>query len=217
MTRIALVDDHKLLRKGLATLVSQLGYEVVFQADNGQEFIRQLASNRPPHIVLLDINMPVMDGYETLQWIRGHHPDMRVIALSMYDQETAVIRMLRGGAKGYLMKDDDPDELRRAIEAVLQDRFYHSEIVSSKLIHNLQKVELPSDPNISHDAVKLGKREIEFLNMICSDLTYKEIAAKMFVSPRTVDGYRDDLFQKLNVKSRVSLAMYAIKQGLVKI
>jgi two-component system, NarL family, invasion response regulator UvrY len=215
MTKIALVDDHKLLRKGLAALISGQGYSVILQADNGKAFIEQLREDQLPDVVLLDINMPVMDGFQTLQWIKDHHPDINVIALSMYDQETSVIRMLKGGAKGYLIKDSEPDELRRAIETVLQKGFYSSELVSSRLIHNLhytQGTETGDDLPL-----KLTKREIEFLGLICTDLTYKEIASRMSVSPRTVDGYRDNLFEKLNVKSRVSLALYAIRQGYVQV
>jgi two-component system, NarL family, invasion response regulator UvrY len=213
MIKIALVDDHRLMRKGLAALVNDDRYRVTLQSDNGEQFIEQVKSGNIPDVILLDINMPVMGGFETMYWIMKNLPGLPVIALSMYDQEMAVIRMITMGAKGYLMKDCEPEEVRRAIDAVVNKGYYHSEVVSAKIIHHAQRMNSDSPDDV---IAPLTKREIEFLKWICSDLTYKEIADKMFVSPRTVDGYRDDLFDKLNVRSRVSLALYAFKNGIVK-
>jgi two-component system invasion response regulator UvrY len=212
MIKIALVDDHRLMRKGLAALVNDSRYQVVLQSDNGEQFIEQVKSGNVPDVILLDINMPVMGGFETMHWITRHLPDVPVIALSMYDQEMQVIRMIQMGAKGYLMKDCEPEEVRRAIDTVVNKGYYHSEAVSAKIIHHAQK----AGSDMTDTIVHLTPRETEFLKWICTDLTYKEIADKMFVSPRTVDGYRDDLFDKLNVKSRVSLALYAYRNGIIK-
>jgi DNA-binding NarL/FixJ family response regulator len=212
MIKIALVDDHRLMRKGLAALVNDERYQVVMQSDNGEQFIQQVKAGIQPDVVLLDINMPVMGGFETMHWITKHLPDVPVIALSMYDQEMAVIRMIKMGAKGYLMKDCEPEEVRRALETVASKGYYHSDVVTAKIIHHAQKNAGGDEPAV----VQFTPRETEFLRWICTDLTYKEIAEKMFVSPRTVDGYRDELFDKLNMKSRIGLAMYAFKNGLVK-
>jgi two-component system, NarL family, invasion response regulator UvrY len=213
MTSIALVDDHSLLRNGLAQLVESLGHKVLFEADNGQHFQQQLNGSNHPNIVLMDINMQPMDGFETTQWLKENHPDIQVLALSMYDNEASIIRMLKCGAKGYILKDSDPAELQTAINSVLTKGYYYSDLVSGKLIHAINKIDdSGSDINTLSS---LNEREIDFLKYTCTEFTYKEIAEKMFVSPRTIDGYRDDLFEKLKVKTRVGLVMYAIKNGVV--
>jgi DNA-binding NarL/FixJ family response regulator len=215
MTKVALVDDHSLLRRGLTQLVESLGYAISFEADNGAELVQQLKGNDVPDVILMDINMPEMDGYQTTQWLKQHHPDIKVLALSMYDNENAIIRMLKCGAKGYILKDSEPAELKNAIESVVNKGFYYSDLVSGKLIHAINKLD-DEDNNVKGIA-QLNDRERDFLKYACSELTYKEIADKMFVSPRTIDGYRDALFEKLQAKTRVGLVMYAIKQGIVTI
>jgi two-component system, NarL family, invasion response regulator UvrY len=215
MATIALTDDHTLLRNGLAALVQSLGHTVLFEADNGKDFISKLDKNNLPELVLLDINMPEMDGYETAQWIKNNHYDIKILALSMYDNENSIIRMLKCGAKGYILKDSEPAELKAAIEAVMNKGFYYSDLVSGKLIHAINK--LDDDDNGLKSLIQLNDRETDFLKYACTEMTYKEIADKMFVSPRTIDGYRDALFEKLHVKTRVGLVMYAIKNGVVNI
>lgn len=213
MKKIALADDHVLLRKGLAGLVTDLGYSVVLESDNGQELIEKIKTGIVPDLVLMDINMPVMDGYETTKWLASNKLDIRVLALSMYDDESAILKMLRSGARGYILKDSEPGELRSALEAVLNKGYYYSELVTGKLIHSIHQSEDDTDNKLQ----KLNDRELEFLKLACSELTYKEIAAQMHLSPRTIDGYRDSLFEKLEIKTRTGLAIYAIKNGLVKI
>src|SRR6266849_339519 len=133
---VALVDDHTLLRNGLANLVRNYSdYAVLFEADNGKEFIKELKPKYLPDIVLLDINMPEMDGYETALWLKKNHPEIKVLALSMYDNENAIIRMLKNGAKGYILKDIDPTEFRLALDALIRKGFYYSEMITGKLIH----------------------------------------------------------------------------------
>lgn len=215
MTKIVLADDHTLLRMGLAQLLQSLGYNVLFEADNGSEFIKLLDIANLPDILLLDINMPVMDGFETTQWLKQHHPSVKVLALSMYDNETSIIRMLKCGAKGYILKDSEPAELKTAIEDILTKGFYYSDLVSGKLMHAINK--LDDADNGLKSLIQLNDRETDFLKYACSEMTYKEIADKMYVSPRTIDGYRDTLFEKLHVKTRVGLVMYAIKNGIVTV
>ena len=215
MAKIVLVDDHTLLRNGLTSLVESQGNTVLFEADNGKEFLEKLDKNNLPDIVLMDINMPEMDGFETTHWLKQNHPDIKVLALSMYDNETSIIRMLKCGAKGYILKDSEPAELKAAIEAIMNKGFYYSDLVSGKLMHAINKMDDESGDLKS--LVPLNDRETDFLKYACTELTYKEIADKMFVSPRTIDGYRDALFEKLHVKTRVGLVMYAIKNGVVNI
>lgn len=215
MATIVLIDDHTLLRNGLASLVRKLGHEVLFEADNGKDFIEQLTPNAIPDILLLDINMPEMDGYETAQWVKANHPSIKILALSMYDSENSIIRMLRHNVKGYILKDSDPIELKLALESLITKGFYYSDLVSGKLMHAINK--LDNVDNSLADLAQLNQKEIDFLKYACSEMTYKEIADKMFVSPRTIDGYRDALFEKLKIKTRVGLVMYAIKNDIVSV
>ena len=215
MSTLALIDDHSLLRNGLASLLKDLGHTIHFEADNGKDFIEKLDPKSLPELVLLDINMPEMDGYETAQWIKTHHPTIRVLALSMYDDEMAIIRMLKSGARGYILKDSEPTELKAAIEDVMKKGFYYSELVSGKLLHAINSIDEGGSDLKS--LTKLNERETDFLKYACTEMTYKGIADKMFVSPRTIDGYRDALFEKLNVKTRVGLVIYAIKNGIVNL
>jgi len=212
---IALVDDHVLLRNGLANLLKDLDYTICFEADHGEQMIQKLATHPLPQVILMDINMPVMDGFATTLWLKQHHPDIRVLALSMLDDESSIIKMIRNGAKGYVLKDCDPDELKTAIQAVSQKGFYHSELVSGKLIHALSRGEEAEKQG--PQKLLLSEKETEFLKWVCTDLSYKEIADKMHVSPRTVDGYRDALHEKLEVKSRVGMALFAIRTGIVSL
>lgn len=214
--KIALADDHVLLRNGLANLLRDLEYEVVFEADNGAELLEKLQTNSLPDVVLMDINMPKMDGYDTTQWLKKNYPDIKVLALSMYDDENAIIRMLKCGAKGYILKDSDPAELKLAINALLTKGFYHSELVTGKLIHTINHLDEPEHSSVKN-VLGLNEREIEFLKLVCTEMTYKEIAEQMCLSPRTIDGYRDSLFEKLNLKSRVGLVVFAIKNGITKV
>jgi DNA-binding NarL/FixJ family response regulator len=211
---VALVDDHVLLRNGLANLIRSFGeYSVLFEAGNGNDFIRQLKPRTLPDIVLLDINMPDMDGYDTALWIRRHHPEIKILALSMYDTDNSIIRMLKNGVKGYILKDADPTELKVALASVVSKGFYYSELVTGKLIHTINAFDV-SDHQVRH-VLRLNDRELEFLKLACTECTYKEIAEQMYLSPRTIDGYRDTLFEKLNVRTRVGLVLYAIRNGIV--
>lgn len=192
-----------------------MNWLLLFQADNGTHFMEQIKKHGEPSIVLLDINMPEMDGYATAQWLREQHPLVNVIALSMYDNENAIIRMFKAGAKGYILKDSEPPELKKALDSVQQKGYYYSELVTGRLIHSINKMD--AENGEAKNQAELSEREKEFLKLACTEMTYKEIADKMFLSPRTIDGYRDALFEKLRLKTRVGLVMYAIKNGIVTI
>ena len=215
MAKLSLADDHALLRNGLAQLIQSLGHTVLFEVNNGKELTQKINAGELPDIVLMDINMPEMDGFQATQWLKQQYPDIKVLALSMYDNETAIIRMLKSGARGYILKDSEPGELKAALRALEEKGFYYSDLVSGKLMHAINKME-DENGNLKN-LVPLNERETDFLTYACTELTYKEIAEKMFLSPRTIDGYRDALFEKLNVKTRVGLVMYAIKNGIVRI
>jgi two-component system invasion response regulator UvrY len=215
VTNIALVDDHVMLRNGLATLINSIGFNVLFEANNGEDCIRYILTGKIPTVILMDINMPAKDGYETTLWLKQNYPEIRVLALTMVDDENAVIRMLKNGARGYLLKESGPAELKTAIYAVAEKGFYYSEMVTGRLVHSITVED--EESKATHQVVQLTEKEIYFLKLVCTDLTYKEIAAKMKLSPRTVDSYRDHLFHKLNIKTRTSLAIYAIKNGIVKL
>ena len=172
MANIVLVDDHALLRNGLAELVKSLGHTVLFEAGNGKGFIAKLDTGSLPDIVLLDINMPEMDGYETAQWIKENHPEIKVLALSMYDNETAIIRMLKAGARGYILKDSEPVELKAAICALIEKGFYYSELVSGKLMHAINKMD--DETGGLKNLAPLNDRETDFLKIVVLSLPIKK-------------------------------------------
>lgn len=213
MIKIALVDDHVLLRNSLGILIGMLqDFEIILQADNGQDFINQLQTNLLPDIVLLDITMPIMDGVETAKWLKQNHPQVKVLALSMIKNDLVVIRMLKNGARGYILKDCEPAELKTALLQVYEKGYYYNELITPKMKAN-------DDQGIDVDACKsiLNEQELIFLRWACSEKTHKEIAEEMKLSPRTIDGYRDSLFKKLNVSSRVGIAIFAMKTGIVQV
>jgi two-component system, NarL family, invasion response regulator UvrY len=213
-TTVAIVDDHLLLAQALAELIGRFtDYTVLFVAEDGLDLITHLNQGKRPDVVLLDVSMPGMDGYETAKYLKDNHPDIRAIALSMFDDEKVILRMVQNGARGYLLKGCRPDELRQALHDVRTRGFYHSERLTEALISNLNPPEQRPVPA----RIRLNDRELEFLKLACTDLTYGGIADKMCVSPRTVDGYRESVFEKLGVKSRVSMALEAVRQGLIKV
>jgi DNA-binding NarL/FixJ family response regulator len=213
--KVALADDHVLLRNGLAGLVTKLGYDVVFESNNGKDLVSKLNKEDLPDIILMDINMPEMDGYDATLWIKNNYPLVNVLALSMYDDENAIIRMLKNGAKGYIMKDADPMELKKAIDDVITKGVHYSELVTGRLLHSIYQVDEPN--NGTKQMLNLNEREIEFLKLASTEMTYKEIADNMHLSPRTIDGYRDALFEKLNIRNRVGLVLFAIKHSIVQV
>ena len=213
---VVLVDDHVLLRNGLASLIRGFGrFDVLFEASDGKDLIRQLRISRRPDIILLDVCMPEMDGYETACYLRHHYPEIRILALSMSDTDSSIVRMLKNGAKGYILKDIDSSGLQRALESVVEKGYYYSEMVTEKLIDTISQIDEPEQR--LRDLLLLNERELEFMKLVCTEWTYKEIADRMYLSPRTIDGYRDALFEKLNVRTRVGLAMYAVKNGIVNL
>jgi len=217
MKKIALVDDHVLLRNGLSGIISEFDdYNVLFEASNGKEFIDKLDTNNLPDIVLMDISMPVMNGYETAEWIFQHQPSIKIMVLSMLDDERTIIKMLKLGAMGYMTKDTDPKELKRALNELYHKGIYFNQLLRINLIHSVRNgLEEPNDEY--QVLLNLPEREKEFLKYLATDLTLKEIAAKMNLSPRTIDGYRDNLFEKVKVNNRVGLVLFALRNNLIQL
>lgn len=206
---IAVVDDHTLFRKGVVGLMAEFEeLEVVFDAANGKQMQEALTKFPLPQVILMDINMPIMDGYETTCWLKSSYPQVHVLALSMFEDDEAVIKMIRCGACGYILKESKPRDLLEAIKIIVLKGVYINEMVSGKLIRSLAAQD--TAPNLSH-------KEMDFLKHCCSELTYREIADLMFVSPRTVDNYRESLFEKLRIKSRTGLVLYAIRNNLYQV
>jgi DNA-binding NarL/FixJ family response regulator len=212
MKKVFIIDDHSLLSQSLEMLINKFDdYNVTFIGQNGSELIHRLldTSLQKPDIILLDIKMPIMGGLETMDWIYKNQPELNVIALTMEDDETTIIQMLKKGVKGYLLKDLHPDILHKAMNEVLEHGFFQTDKVSKILLQNL---------NIdNHKTVVLKDKELEFIKLACTEMTYKEIADTMNLSPKTIDGYREHLFLKLDLKSRVGLVMYAIRHKLYQI
>lgn len=211
-TSVAIADDHRLLAQALSDLIQKFdGYDVLFVADNGHDLLNHLRRKQIPDILLLDLNMPEMDGFAAAEYLQQHYPDIRVLVLSMFDRDEQVARVMRYGVQGYLLKGCRPSELRLALDDVRTKGFHYSEFLTRKLIRNLS----PGEPTAS--PLRLNEREVAFLRLASSDLTYVEIADRMCVAPRTVDGYRETLFQKLNVKSRTGMVLEGLRLGLVEL
>lgn len=208
--KVAIVDDHTLFRQGLSMLLSATpDVNIVFDAGNGSEMIKKLNDKELPEVILLDIDMPVMDGFQSAAWLRANRPQIKILALSMFEDERAILGMLRNGAGGYLLKETRGVELIHAIKTVIEDGYYLNNQVSGKLLRNIQN----QDVQQLHE--KFNANERKFLELCCSELTYKEIASKMNLSPHTIDNYREALFREFGIRSRTGLALFAIKNNLV--
>ena len=204
---VVVVDDHTLLLQAIGGLVTDFDdFEVLYLCKNGQELLDKFKNPKNvPDIVLMDINMPVLNGIETTQILSKEYPDVHVLALSVEENEETILKMLRAGAKGYLMKDTKSSILKEALSQVLKKGYYHTNTVSKLLVNSLHK---------ENDDICLKDREKEFLQYACSEMTDKEIADKMFLSPKTVEGYRDSIYEKLNIRNRIGLVLFAIRNGL---
>ncbi|UPT70249.1 MAG: response regulator transcription factor [Flavobacterium sp. JAD_PAG50586_2] len=211
---IVIVDDHILIAKALGSIMSNFtDFQVLYECENGKELQHKFASkDNIPSIVLLDVSMPVMNGFETSKWLRESHPNVLVLALSMQDDEESLIRMIKNGARGYLLKNVSPAELEKALKTIINNGYYYPEWASSIVFSNMMNS--ASNENSTSLSLDLSEREKEFLKLCITDMSYKEMSEKMFCSPRTIESYRNSLCEKLNIKTRVGLAVYAIKTGL---
>ncbi|MDF2385385.1 response regulator transcription factor [Nostoc ellipsosporum NOK] len=211
--KLAIVDDHNLFRKGLIKLINlgdtQRRYSILFEAESGLDLKEKLHKRNIPDIMLMDIDMPDMDGYETVSWLRQFHPGIRILVISMFENEEAILRMLQLGVRGYLSKDIEVEDIHRALEAISSNGYYYSERATEVRDQKLQ-----NNSVASQQVQNMSEREREFLKLACTDMTYVQIADVMNVSVKTIDGYREALFQRFGFKNRVAMAMYAVKIGI---
>lgn len=209
---IVIVDDHILIANALSDFISNFDqFEVLYACENGKDFQDKIKTKPIPDIVLLDISMPIMDGFETSKWLKETYPKVLVMVLSMQNDEQSLIKMIKNGAKGYLLKNTNPSELKKALNQLVDKGYFFPDWATSKILTSI------SDNTISANIkTKLSEREIEFLKYTPTEMTYREISEKMFCSPRTIENYRDSLFEKLELKTRVGLAVYALRNGYYK-
>jgi DNA-binding NarL/FixJ family response regulator len=207
---IGIADDQQLFLRSLSKLINSFaGFEVMVEALNGEELLKGIQILKTvPDIILIDVRMPVMDGPTAVNKITLSYPNIKTVALSMKEDDHSILTMLRAGCSAYLLKDVHPAELEKALKEVYDTGYYNSDSFSTHYRRLLKHMDL--------NELKITDREKAFLKLACSDFTYKEIASKMFLSEKTIDGYRDSLFQKLNVKSRVGMALEAIRLELVR-
>jgi DNA-binding NarL/FixJ family response regulator len=214
MTNLYIVDDHSLFREGMRFLLSQIkGISVTGEASNGKELLEKLSEDKLPDLILMDINMPVMDGVEACNVATERYPDIKIVALSMNDGPEYYTKMIQAGAKGFVQKQATKDELKKAITEVMNGGSYFPEEMLRKLIFRLGKA-VEQGPGKSYG---LTNRELEVLEMICQGYTNAEIAEKLFLSPKTIEGYRANLLVKTETKNSAHLVMFSIKHGIIKV
>jgi DNA-binding NarL/FixJ family response regulator len=210
-TRVVLADDHNLVRAGVRTILeAQPGFEVVGEAASGSEALQTLAST-PADVLVLDLSMPDMDGFETLLRVKRDHPAIKVLVLTMHTDAEYVARALRHGTDGYLLKDSAVNDLVAAIEAVMSGGSYYSPAVQDEIGRMLREGPAPSRP-----LDLLTEREREVLRLVAQGLSTKEIAAQFDISPRTVDTHRANLMRKLDIRSVARLTQFALREGIVE-
>lgn len=209
--RLALVDDQKLFRGGLRMILSDReDFDVVFEASNGKQFFERLAFE-PVDVVILDVEMPVMDGIETLTILKDKFPDIHVIMLTMHDSERLINHLMQLGASGFLLKDENPEVVRTAVERVSQEGIFFRDYVSKALLKGGRQ----KPDSSKYGGPDITGRELQVLTLICQEFTSKEIAEKLFISSRTVEGHRRSLQDKTGARNIVGLVLYAVKNGIV--
>ncbi len=214
--KIAIADDEALFRKGLALIIEDFGGRVAFEAADGQELLDQLAAAASlPDVVLLDLNMPGINGIEAAKIILERYPDLKLIVLSSYYSNGFVLKMIELGAASYLAKDSSPTEMETAIREVIDKGFYYDQKVQEIIRDNMQHKTRPKLRNAF--GVALSDREQEVLQLICEELNTAEIAEKLFISDRTVEGHRSSLLLKLGCRNTAGLVVVAMEQGLVEL
>lgn len=213
--KIGLVDDHNLFREGIKALLSSVKtIEMVLEAENGQDLFNRLET-RVPDLVLLDLDMKEMNGIETTKRLSQDYPDMKIIILTMHKEERIIAYMMEIGAHGYLLKDTNQAELTEAIEKVYHHGFYFNPRMASAMLKGL-KDKSKTEPKLGN-SFDLTKREMEVLHFIAQELTTTEMAEKMFLSERTIEGYRKNLLDKMGVKNAAGLILKAIKEGILSV
>jgi DNA-binding NarL/FixJ family response regulator len=208
---VSIADDHTMLRKGIINLLAIQGkIACLFDVNNGNEVIEYLKKHIIPDILILDVTMAGKDGLETAKWVTTHYPQIKILALSMHYDESTILKMIQAGAKGYISKRNDPEMLLDAIKTIHENGVYLEESLSSKIFLGIQNNILLKSQNLTI----LNEKEKTFLSLLCQELPYKEIARRMFLSPRTVDDYTRKLAKRLSVKGKAGLIVYAVNNKL---
>lgn len=217
--RLAIVEDHTIVRKGIIQLINTASerFKVTLEATNGRDLISKFPSARKqqPDIVITDIRMPEKDGFETAQWLKLNHPHVKIAVLSMLEDERSVLRMLKLGVEGYMTKNMEPQELLIGLQSILDKGFCYSDFITGTLWGSVRNDAADLSP--VEVWLSLTEREKTFVKHTCSELTYTEIASQMGLSVKTIDGYRDNLFTRFNVRSRVGLVLYALKNNIIEL
>ena len=210
---IAIADDSKIFREGLKKCIAgDKALEVIFEADNGEDLINSV-EKKQPDVVIIDLKMPIMDGMEATQIIRKRFPIVKVLVVTMYEDDKFIIHLMEIGANGYLLKNTEPDEIRKSIYAVHGNGYYFNDLVNKAL---LKKLIMKNNFQPSfHQNIEFSEREQEVLKMICEEKTAAEIARETFLSPGSVEGIRQRLIEKVGVRNTAGLVMFAIKNGIV--
>ena len=210
---IVIVDDHILIAKALASIVDSFkNFNVLYECENGEQLVAHLKQpSKKPDIILLDVSMPIMNGFETATWLKANHPQILILTLSMQNDDDTLIKMIKCGAHGYLLKNIHPTDLEIALTTLITKGMYYPDWAASKILGSIANPTVPLK-----NIVSFTDREREFLQYVTTELTYKQIAEKMFCSPRTVESYRDSLFEKLELKTRVGLAVYVLNNEVFK-
>ena len=209
--RIAIVDDQKLFRGGLKMILeAPPDIDVVFEADHGQQFFERLAFE-PVDLIILDVEMPIMDGPTTLEKLQRDFPEIHVIMLTMHDSDRLINHLMQLGASGFLLKDENPEVVIEAVRRVANEGIFFRDYVSKALLKG-GRAKKKADTFVGPD---ISERELEVLQLICQEYTSKEIANKLFISSRTVEGHRRSLQEKTGARNIVGLVLFAVKQGIV--
>lgn len=222
--KIAIAEDHPLFRKGIIKLLDPDRYEFLFDVDNGEKLIEVVQSHADnlPDIIIMDINMPHLNGYDAVEWLKKYYPGIKILIVSELDREESIVRMLKLGVRGYLSKQMEPEDLFAALQSIARNGYYYTDFITNKLVHSLQnednnKIGGQLSQLHSESWNQLNHKQKEYVRYACTEMTYEQIAEKMCVSPKTIDGYRDVVFQKFNVKNRVGLVLFALRNGLVSL
>ena len=209
---IVIAEDNKIYREGLKLcLSSDEKLKVIAEADNGEELMKVLENNHAD-VILMDLNMPVMDGMEATKQVRKKYENIKVLVVTMYDSDKFIINLMENGANGYLLKNADPKEIIRAIYTVYENGYYFNDLVNKAL---LKKLVVKNDLRPSfNEGIHLTQREQEVLKLICEEKTAAEISNEIYISPRSVEGIKQKLIEKVGVRNTAGLVMFAVKNGI---
>lgn len=210
-----IADDHRIFRQGLRyALADDHKLKFTGEAEDGKKLL-DLVKKQMPDVILLDLKMPEMDGIETTQALHSIHPEIKILMLTSFDDEHFILHLLELGISGYLLKNTDPEEIKKAIHAVYDNGYYFNYLLSNTMLRTITQKRSHTDLKLK-ETIKLNERETQVLKLICEEMTTAEIAAQIYISPRTVEGIRTTLIEKTGARNIAGLVLYAIKNGIVK-